>query len=248
MKVSHILVCAAAVAALTACNSKSENAATNEPLNIKPIAPPSGSDWTQVVAATPAGGFMMGNPEAKVKLLEIGSLSCPHCKVFEDEGAPVLMEKYVKTGQVSWEFRPYVIHGPVDVAADLVIRCNGPKTFFPLSQALYKDQATWMANVESAPKEKVAEIQKLPTNQMFVAWASLLGLQDWAAARGVPVAKSNQCLADQKLIDQEVQVTSDVNSQFPEFTGTPAFVINGKMIPNVASWDGVEPKLREALR
>ena len=32
--------------------------------------------------------------------------------------------------------------------------------------------------------------------------ANLLGLQDWAAARGVPQAKSNQCLTDQKMIDQ----------------------------------------------
>ena len=26
----------------------------------------------------------MGNPNAKVKLIEIGSLSCPHCRAFED--------------------------------------------------------------------------------------------------------------------------------------------------------------------
>ena len=32
---------------------------------------------------------------------------------------PTLIEKYVKSGQVSWEFRPYIIHGPVDMAANL---------------------------------------------------------------------------------------------------------------------------------
>ena len=69
--------------------------------------------------------FVMGNPNAKVKLLEIGSLSCPHCKAFDDEGVPTLIENYVKPGKVSWEFRPYVIHGPIDMAANLVIRCNG---------------------------------------------------------------------------------------------------------------------------
>ena len=84
---------------------------------------------------------MMGNPNAKVKLIEIGSLSCPHCKAFEDEGVPTLVDKYVKTGKVSWEFRPYVIHGPIDMAANLIVRCNGLKTFFPLCKALYKDQA-----------------------------------------------------------------------------------------------------------
>ena len=32
----------------------------------------------------------MGNPDAKVKLVEYGSLTCPHCKAFDDEGVPTL--------------------------------------------------------------------------------------------------------------------------------------------------------------
>jgi len=247
MNLSRFLVCVTAAAALAACN-KQNNAADNAPLNLTPVAPPKGGDWTTVVAATP-DGFMMGNPDAKVKLIEIGSLSCPHCKAFDDEGVPALVDKYVKSGNVSWEFRPYIIHGPIDMAANLVVRCNGEKTFFPLMQALYKDQTTWLAKVEAAPKDKVAQIQTLPTNQVFVAMAGLLGLQDWAAARGVPAAKSNQCLSDQKMIDHEVQVVTNVSDQYPDFTGTPAFVIDGKMLPReVVDWETLEPKLREALR
>ena len=34
------------------------------------LPPPKGGDWSTVVNATPAGGFMMGNPNAKVKLIE----------------------------------------------------------------------------------------------------------------------------------------------------------------------------------
>jgi protein-disulfide isomerase len=183
-----------------------------------------------------------------VKLVEIGSLSCPHCKAFDDEGVPTLIDKYVKTGQVSWEFRPYVIHGPIDVAANLVIRCNGVKTFFPLMQALYKDQAVWMAKVQAVPQDKLDQIQNLPPSQTFVAMANLLGLQDWAAARGVPQAKSNQCLSNQQMINHEVQVTSDVSTQYPEFTGTPAFVINGKMLKDVAGWEKLKPELDAAVK
>jgi protein-disulfide isomerase len=190
----------------------------------------------------------MGNPNAKVKLLEIGSLSCPHCKAFDDEGVPTLIENYVKPGKVSWEFRPYVIHGPIDMAANLVIRCNGLKTFFPLTRALYNDQAVWLGKIEAVPQDKISQMQNLPTNQVFVALASAGGLQDWAAARGVPQAKSNQCLSNQKMIDQEVQTTADVNTQFPDFSGTPSFVINGKMLKDAASWDKVKPQLDAALK
>jgi len=251
MKVRTFLVCTMAVLALAGCNkNKSEGggtAADTSTVTITQANPPPGGTWAEVVNATSAG-FMMGNPNAKVKLVEIGSLSCPHCKAFDDEGVPTLVDKYVKTGKVSWEFRPYVIHGPIDVAANLVIRCNGVKTFFPLMQALYKDQAVWMAKVQAVPQDKLEQIQNLPPSQTFVAMADLLGFQDWAAARGVPQAKSNQCLSNQQMIDHEVQVTSDVSTQYPEFAGTPAFVINGKMLKDVAGWEKLKPELEAAVK
>jgi protein-disulfide isomerase len=251
MKGRIFLTGAAAVLALAAChknNGGNQTAApANESVTITQANPPPGGTWADVVNAT-SDGFMMGNPQAKVKLIEIGSLSCPHCKLFEDEGVPTLTEKYVKSGQVSWELRPYIIHGPIDMAANLIAGCNGLKTFFPLVQALYKDQAVWLGKFEAAPQDKVAEIQNLPTNQTFVAMASLMGLQDWAAARGVPQAKSNQCLSDQKQIDRQVQITANVNNQYPDFEGTPSFIINGKMLPKTASWDKLQPQLDAALK
>jgi protein-disulfide isomerase len=83
---------------------------------------------------------------------------------------------------------------------------------------------------------------------MFVAMASLAGLQDWAAARGVPQAKSNQCLSDPKGIDHQVQVANDVNNQFPDFEGTPSFVINGNLLSKTAEWDKLQPQLDAALK
>lgn len=252
MKVRNLMACAAAVLALAACNKNNQdNSGTTAPtseVKVTQANPPPGGTWADVVNETSGGGVMMGNPNAKVKLLEIGSLSCPHCKLFEEEGAPILVDKYVKTGNVSWEFRPYIIHGPIDMAADLIVRCNGIKTFFPLTKALYDDQEVWLAKVEKAPQDKLSQIQNLPTNQIFVEMANLLGLQDWAAARGVPRAKSNQCLSDQQMIDREVQVTADVNSAYPGFQGTPSFVINGKLLPDTASWEKLKPQLDAALK
>lgn len=251
MKGRTFLTCTMAVLALASCNRPKNGSAPavadTSTVTITQANPPPGGTWADVVNATSAG-FMMGNPNAKVKLVEIGSLSCPHCKAFDDEGVPTLVDKYVKTGKVSWEFRPYVIHGPIDVAANLVIRCNGVKTFFPLMQALYKDQAVWMAKVQAVPQDKLEQIQNLPPSQTFVAMADLLGFQDWAAARGVPQAKSNQCLSNQQMIDHEVQVTSDVSTQYPEFAGTPAFVINGKMLKDVAGWEKLKPELEAAVK
>jgi len=249
MEFRTFLAPALAALAIAGCNKNSNQTqgavVPNETVTITQATPPPGGTWADVANAT-SNGVMMGNPNAKVKLVEIASLGCPFCKRFDDEGVPHLID-YVKSGQMSWEFRPYLIHGPIDVAADLIVRCNGVKSFFPLVMALYKDQTLWMGKVEAAPPDKLEQIQNLPPNQEFVAMASLAGLQDWAAVRGVPQAKSNQCLSDQKMIDHEVQVTSNVNNQYPEFKGTPSFIINGKMLSETGTWDKLQPQLKEAI-
>lgn len=251
MKRSAFLACAAAAVALMGCSKdqgQGGSAAPESNVTITQASPPPGGTWADVVNET-TDGFMMGNPNASVKLIEIGSLSCPHCKKFADEGVPNLVEKYVKTGKVSWEFRPYLIHGAVDMAADLVVRCNGAKAFFPLVEAMYKDQDAMMAKVQAAPQDELTRIQNLPTDQVFVEMAKVLGLQDWAAARGVPQDKTNACLRNQQMIDREVQTTANVNNQFPDFAGTPSFAINGVLQPReVSSWEKLQPKLDEALR
>jgi protein-disulfide isomerase len=249
MKRIHFLTAAVTVLALAGCNKgngqgNTAAAAADSKVTITQAAPPPGGSWTDVVNQT-ADGYMMGNPNAKVKLNEIGSLGCPFCKRFDDEGVPHVLD-YVKSGKVSWEFRPYAIHGPVDIAAELIASCNGVKGFFPLALALYKDQQTWMGKVESAPQDKLAHVQNLPGNQPVAAMADLAGLPDWAAQHGVPHAKSAQCLADQKMTDHFVQVVSDVNNDYPDFPGTPSFVLNGKFLGSFG-WDKLKPQLEAAV-
>ena len=110
MKPTTFLACAAAPLSRSRAAIRSRaNAATNAPVKVKAVAAAQGrrlvARWS---AATPAGGFVMGNPNAKVKLIEYGSLTCPHCREFDEKGVQPLIANYVKTGQVSWEFRNYV--------------------------------------------------------------------------------------------------------------------------------------------
>ena len=246
MKPSHFLACAMAVVAIAGCNSKQGDAATNAPVNVKPVAAPANGDWTTIVTATPEGGFLMGNPNAKVRLVEYGSMTCPHCAVFEEAGAGPLVNNYVKTGQVSWEFRNYV-RDAFDLTASLIARCNGEKSFFPMTRALYADQENWIAKIQATPPQQLEGLQNLPPNQQFLEMAKLAGFQQWAAARGLPVAKSTQCLTDENAVNQLVQMSSDATSQYPEFPGTPSFVLNGKLLERTAAWDTLEPQIKSAL-
>src|SRR3982751_2719257 len=175
MKPIYLICAVAALVPMAACNKGKEAAATDSSsAAYKPVPAPADGDWTKVVTPTPAGGFMMGNPVAKVHLIEYGSLTCPHCQRFDESGVTPLVNTYVKSGQVSYEFRNYV-RDPIDLAASLIARCNGPAGFFPLARALYKDQANWMAKVQAAQPAQLQALQNLPPNQIGLATAKVVG-------------------------------------------------------------------------
>ena len=219
------------------------NAASASPADVK-VAAPADGDWSKVVSQTPGGAYVMGDPAAPVKLIEIGAMACPFCKKFDQEGAPTLVKDYVRTGKVSWEFRPYLIHGPVDLAANLIARCNGKATFFPMVRALYEDQEQWVGRIQAAPPARMQSLQTLPPNKALIELATIAGLQDWAAPRGLAHAKADMCLSDQQMINAEVQRSNDVTSQFPDFAGTPTFAVNGKLLPKtVSGWATLKPYL-----
>jgi protein-disulfide isomerase len=246
MKRTHLLAAAAMLVAGTACNGDKGTDSNGPTSKVEAVAPPEGGDWSQVVAATPAGGFQMGNPNAAVKLVEYGSLTCPHCREFDETGVQPLIDNYVKTGRVAYEFRNF-IRDPFDLAASLITRCNGAKGFFPLTRAIYKDQPNWIAKLQTISPEQQQALTQLGPERQFVEIAKAAGFQQWAAMRGLPSAKSATCLADQAEINRLVQMTSDATTDIPNFPGTPTFTINGELVENAAVWKLLEPKLRAAL-
>jgi len=245
MKRSHLFAAVAAVLATAACNGGDGNETANAPITAQPVAPPAGGDWSKMVTATPEGGFQMGNPNAAVKLVEYGSFTCPHCAEFDEKGYGPLVDKYVKTGMVAYEYRNFV-RDQFDLAASLIARCGGPDRFFPMGKALFADQQVWFQKAIDQP-EKQQALQTLPPNRIFVEAANIAGLQQWAAQRGLPSAQANTCLANEAEVNRLVQMQSDAVATY-NVPGTPAFVLNGKLVQNAAAWGALEPELRKALR
>lgn len=243
MKSAYVLLIAAAMLPSAACSAeKGSDATSNSSAPIKAVAPPKGGDWTKMVVDTPEGGVLMGNPNADVKIVEYGSLTCPHCAEFAEQGAPQLIDKYVKSGRVSYEFRNFLRDG-LDMALSLVAHCAGPEKFFPLADATFKSQRELFEKAQAATPEQQAQLQANPSPQLF---AEIAGVQQWAAQRGVPSARSNACLTNQNLQNKLMQTSSDVATQYPDFGGTPTFILNGKMLED-RTWDKLEPAIRDAL-
>jgi protein-disulfide isomerase len=246
MKISILFLASAAMLA-TACNAEKGSATANSAVEVtaKPVPAPNNGDWSSIVSKTAEGGFIMGNPNAKVKLVEFGSLTCPHCAEFEEKGGNALIENYVKKGLVSWEFR-YFVRDPVDMTATLLARCGGEASFFGMTRNLFKDQRDWVAKFQSADQAKLQALQSMPPGQQFNTIADLADLKQYASMRGVPRAKGEQCLANETDINKLVQMNSDAASTY-NIPGTPTFLINNEVVEQTATWELLEPKIKEAL-
>ena len=200
------------------------------------------ADWTHTFGVTPQGGFRMGNPKAKIAIVEYGSLTCPHCRHFAETATKPLLQQYVRTGKASYEFRSFVLNG-IDLAATLVARCNGPAHFFPMAEQLYATQPDWIGKVQNLPKEEQDKLNALPESELMVGIAKAAGFLPVAAAHGIPAAKAQACLKDQRAataLMKIVQSGTDLGVK-----GTPTFFINGKQVP-VYDWVTLQQSLKEA--
>ena len=195
-------------------------------------------DWTRTFSVSADGGFVMGNPKAKVAIVEYGSLTCPHCRHFAETAMKPLAE-YVRSGKASYEYRSLTLN-QIDVAATLVARCEGPRRFFPIAEELYATQPSWLGKITEADTDK---LNALPADEMMLGVAKVAGLLSLAAAHGIPEAKAEACLRDQSATDQLAQMVQAAEARGVQ--GTPTFFINGKQVP-AYDWATLEPFLKEA--
>jgi len=243
----RLLAAGTAILALAACNADRGTANGTATANVAatPVAPPANGDWSTVVSQTPEGGFVMGNPNAKVKLIEFGSMTCGHCAEFEEQGGQPLIDNYVKKGLVSFEFRNFV-RDPYDITAALIARCGGATSFFGLTRAFFATQKDWIGKIQSADPATLQALEGQGPQAQFKTLSDIAGFPAFAAMRGVPKARTEACLADPAAATQLVQMNSDAVSNF-NVQGTPSFAINGATLENTANWATLEPKLKEAL-
>jgi protein-disulfide isomerase len=145
---------------------------------------------------------------------------------------------------VSYEFRDYAIHGPIDVPAIILGRCGDPSTYFPMLDQMMRNQNNFLSKASSLDQAKLTPIQNDPVKLASVL-AEQLGYLDFVRQRGVSESAARACLADKSAYDAMVKTMQKANA-LPDFVGTPTFLINDQKLDNVGTWEQLEPKLKEA--
>ena len=242
MMKTSLMMAAAALALLAGC-SKGEDAGGNAVAAGPTVAAAKGTEWTATVSQTPEGGFVMGNPNAAVKLIEYGAFSCSHCAEFSEKSKDGL-KALVNKGTVSYEFRNFLLN-IIDVPAAIAVRCGGPQPFFQISEQLFAAQRDWLGKTSSITPEEQAAFSKMTPVQTSAALAAKLELDKFVQQRGVPSEKLKACLADAPAIDALGKISQEGQAKF-QISGTPTFIINGQVVKDANTWDKIEPMLKAA--
>jgi len=154
--------------------------------------------------------MVLGAEDAPVTVIEYASFTCPHCARFHEEVYPDLVTNYVDTGQVRFVFRE-IYFDRYGLWAGLVARCGGPLRYFDMTDLLMEGQRDW---VEGEPADVAANLRRVGLTA---------GLSD---------DQLDVCLTDSSHAEAMLDV-SVADAEADNITGTPSFVINGELFPNM---------------
>ncbi len=191
-------------------------------------------NWNNTIAKTD-GGFLLGNPDAKVKIVAFESYTCPHCAHFEEEAGNVLKVGYIHGGKVSLEIRPQ-IRNPVDLTAAMLVECGDTAKVFANHSAFMLSQDTWLPKAQKATKAQTSRWYNGNKSARRQAIARDLGFYAIMEKRGYSRPDADRCLKDDAKADRLAEITTE-NREKLGVTSTPSFSLNGLLLAGTHSWN-----------
>ncbi|KLE35056.1 thioredoxin domain-containing protein [Aurantiacibacter luteus] len=238
------LIAAPLALALAACGDEADDEAVLAGEPVAAVPAPAGSTWSEQAVRTEAGGWQVGNPDAPIKLIEYGSLTCPACGQFSVDGSEALHREYVDTGRVSYEFRTFMIHGVPDLVMSRLLECGAVTSAVPLADQIWQSMMAGSPPFDTTNGAALEQANALPEGQRLVALADTAGTLDFFAARGISKDQAATCLADFNAA-QALSDKTTAAAEADNVNRTPTFFLNGRQIDE-SSWAGVEAALQRA--
>ncbi|HET7412423.1 MAG TPA: DsbA family protein [Pararhizobium sp.] len=153
---------------------------------------------------------VLGSKDAPVTIVEYFSMTCPHCRDFENKTFPAIKKKYIDSGKVRYIGRLFPLFSPKQdprgAAASALARCVPADQYYPMIEVLYQQWDNWALPSAEDPKGTLLRIAKL-------AGLTQKGFQD--------------CLTNQQLVDDIFAERNKAEKDY-HIEATPTFLINGK--------------------
>ena len=152
---------------------------------------------------------MLGNPKAKVTLVEFSDFQCPFCRRFWKDTLPQIKKEYIDTGKVKFVYRDYPLsfHPGAQPAAESAQCAKDQNKFWEMHDKIFSEQ----------------EKQGQGTIQFSIG-----DIKNWASQIGLNMSAFNQCLDSGKYKSEIEKDVADGSAY--GVSGTPTLYINGNPI------------------
>ncbi len=171
-------------------------------------------------------GYLLGNPNAPVEVLEFADFECGACMQFATITEPDVRERLVETGQISFRyfFFPLPQH-PASASAAYAAACAGDQgKFWEMHDAIFQGFDDWALGRARNPKN------------VFERYAERIGLD---------VGTWSECYDSDK---HTATIQSHVTAGTQRGVGsTPTFFIGGEQVNGVRGYDEFKRHVDEAL-
>jgi protein-disulfide isomerase len=184
--------------------------------------PDSTVDMAKALEPGPLPELSIGEASG-LPVIEYGSATCPHCAHFARDVWPEFKKTYVDTGKVRFIFREYS-RNSLDVGAFILARCVGDDKAYATIELLFASQDSWAFGGNP-----------------------LDGLMAALRPTGMTQEKANACLKDQAKADAFAKIVKTADEKF-KISGTPTFVIDGKVYGGALSLDELNAILKPIIK
>jgi protein-disulfide isomerase len=108
---------------------------------------PGSADVQAMYGGIPQNGLVLGKPSAPVRMVIYIDLQCPLCQQFELQSMPTIVDKYVRTGKVQVEVKPWAFIGPDSARGQAAMFAAAKQDkAFNFAQILYINQGVENTN------------------------------------------------------------------------------------------------------
>ncbi|MEX0297784.1 MAG: DsbA family protein [Kordiimonas sp.] len=168
------------------------------------------------------GDIIYGAMDAPIEIIEYGSLTCPHCKLFMDEVADYLKEDLIPSGKVRLVFRNFV-RDQLDLAVSVASRCTSDMELSKdLLESYFDKQVAWATSND--PKTTIFAI---------------------AAARGVDEEALDKCLQSREMFEHVIGIAKVGHEKY-QIQATPTVIMNGEKV-TFKGYDDLRAQINAAV-
>lgn len=171
----------------------------------------------------PVSAPRLGDPAARVTIVEFADFQCPYCAKFQQEVYPFIKQEYVDTGNASFVYLDFAFLGEESNFAAQAAKCAAEQgKFWEYHDKLFNSQKGENQGTFALPKLKSLARGIVPGTGAF-----------------------NQCLDSGKYAQAVVDETA--LGRIAGVSGTPTVLINGKLVVGALPYAEFKREIDAAL-